>query len=163
MQALFQLDAQGDGFGKQVGAFLRHGDTAPVVVEYADQLVAYAWSHRNTIDAMIVEVSAHWSIDRMTPVDRSILRMAVGEMMLDNGPPHAVVINEAIELGKQFGESESPQFVNGVLDAVRKRLSADDAESADESGSAGDSESGDATQSGDSTVSGGDSESAGGD
>lgn len=125
MQALFQLDAQGDSFLEQIDAFFAQTDREPDVIEYADTLARRAWSQRNAIDAAIGQVSKHWSVDRMAPVDRSILRMAVAEMMQGDDPPPAVIIDEAIELSKEFGEAESPQFVNGVLDAVRKRLASD--------------------------------------
>jgi N utilization substance protein B len=123
MQALFQLDAQGDGFLDQLAEFLRDANQEPSASSHADFLVREAWKWRDDIDALIGRASEHWSVDRMPPVDRSILRLAVCEMMQPGGPPAAVAIDEAIELGKQFGGLDSTQFINGVLDAVRKQLS----------------------------------------
>jgi len=119
MQALFQLDAQGDDFLNQLGGFLSDSSDDPEVVDYAERLARGAWERRDRIDEWIRQVSQHWSIDRMPGVDRSILRLAVFEMMEAADAPAPVVINEAIELGKAFGEAETPPFINGVLDAVR--------------------------------------------
>jgi len=122
MQALFELDAQGDGVLEQLAAFLDETSDDPDVTTYARHLTQGAWTRHVDIDERIAQASEHWSIDRMAPVDRSILRLAVFELMDAGGPPAAVVIDEAIELGKQFGALDTPQFVNGVLDAVRKHL-----------------------------------------
>ncbi len=130
MQALFQLDAQGDDYLKQLAGFLGESTEDREVLDYADALSRGAWARRVRIDGLIREVSEHWSIDRMAAVDRSILRVAVFEMLQASGdPPVAVAIDEAIELGKQFGEAEAPQFINGILDAVRKRLGSEGGES----------------------------------
>ena len=125
IQGLFQLDAQGDDFLQQVPGFLADSQDGAETTGYAEHLIRGAWSDRQRIDELIGRVSERWAIGRMPPVDRSIIRMAVCEMMQADGPPAAVVIDEAVELAKQFGDTESPRFVNGVLDAVRKGLSPD--------------------------------------
>jgi len=125
MQALFQLDVQGEGFFAQLGPFLKDSSDDPEVVDYADRLVRGTWSRKERIDVVIARSSRHWSVDRMAAVDRSILRLAVFEMMSLGDPPPAVAIDEAIELGKLFGEADTPQFLNGVLDAARKQLAAE--------------------------------------
>jgi N utilization substance protein B len=122
MQALFQLDAQGGDFLDQLPGFLSESTDDREVIEYADLLVRGAWSRRGRIDELIGQMSENWSVDRMPGVDRSILRLAAFELMQADEPPPAVVINEAIELGKLFGGAETPHFINGVLDAVRGRL-----------------------------------------
>jgi transcription antitermination protein NusB len=122
MQALFQLDAQSEDFFGQLDDFLRESSESREVVDYADRLARGTWAHRARIDLLIGQASEHWSIDRMPPVDRSILRLAVHELIELGDPPAAVVIDEAIELGKVYGDADTPQFINGVLDAVRKTL-----------------------------------------
>lgn len=73
------------------------------------------------IDKLISDRSAHWRLERMSVVDRNILRLAIYEMShLETPPP--VVIDEAIELARQFSGDESIAFINGVLDAIRKDL-----------------------------------------
>jgi N utilization substance protein B len=73
------------------------------------------------IDRRITDKAAHWKLERMPAVDRNILRLAVYEMKTGTTPP-AVVIDEAIELARQFSGDESVSFINGVLDAVHKEL-----------------------------------------
>ncbi len=73
------------------------------------------------IDRRITDKAAHWKLDRMPAVNRNILRLAVYEMKTGTTPP-AVVIDEAIELARQFSGDESVSFINGVLDAVHKEL-----------------------------------------
>ncbi len=73
------------------------------------------------IDGLIQECSVNWNISRILPTDRNIMRVAVGELITGTAPP-AVIINEAIEISKKFGTSSSGNFVNGILDCVRKKL-----------------------------------------
>ena len=74
------------------------------------------------IDGMIVNRAANWRMDRMPAVDRNVLRMAIYEMMHCRETPPVVVINEALEIGRRFSGDESVQFLNGVLDSVRKEI-----------------------------------------
>jgi N utilization substance protein B len=67
-------------------------------------------------------MSHHWRVARMAVVDRNILRLALYELVYENATPPIVVINEAIEIAKKFGNEESGPFVNGILDAVRLRI-----------------------------------------
>ena len=68
--------------------------------------------------------SAGWRPERMAVIDRLILRMAVGEMLGDRQTPPAVIINEALELARTFSTEDAVKFINGVLDAIRKKLDA---------------------------------------
>ena len=77
------------------------------------------------IDVLIAETAAHWRPERMAVLDRLILRMAVCELLRDRDTPAAVVINEALELARTFSTEESVKFINGMLDAIRKKLEAD--------------------------------------
>ncbi|SFM94240.1 transcription antitermination factor NusB [Thermodesulforhabdus norvegica] len=87
---------------------------------FMETLVRTTWQHRNEIDEKIDKAAEHWKIERMSPVDRNILRIAVCEMLLIGGIPPVVSINEAVELGKVFGDSDSGAFINGVLDRIHK-------------------------------------------
>lgn len=74
------------------------------------------------IDGIISESLKNWKFDRISLVDRSILRLGTYEIFFSQTPvPHPVVINEAVELAKRYGTEESGSFVNGVLDAIRKK------------------------------------------
>jgi N utilization substance protein B len=76
------------------------------------------------IDALVAETAERWRPERMAVIDRLILRMAIGELMRGPDTPHAVVINEALELARTFSTEDAVKFINGMLDAVRKKLDA---------------------------------------
>ena len=88
---------------------------------FMEQLVQGTINNLADLDSKITAKASHWRIERMPVVDRNVLRLAVYEMV-KLGTPRAVVIDEAIELARQFSGDESVAFVNGVLDAVRKDL-----------------------------------------
>ena len=85
---------------------------------FASALVTAASVRAARIDELIAAASKNWRIDRMSRVDRNILRLGTCELIGFPDVPVRVVINEAIELAKRFGTAESPAFVNGVLDRV---------------------------------------------
>jgi transcription antitermination factor NusB len=90
---------------------------AALWADFARRLIHTALAKRAEIDRRLTAASQNWRLERMSLTDRNILRMAVAE--IDLGTPEAVVINEAIELGKKFGrDAESPKFINGVLGKV---------------------------------------------
>ena len=86
---------------------------------FARDLVAAAATERGAkIDELIAASSKNWRIDRMSRVDRNILRLGACELLAFRDVPVKVVINEAVELAKRFGTAESSAFVNGVLDRI---------------------------------------------
>jgi N utilization substance protein B len=90
----------------------------PTAQAFARELVAAASQHAVQIDALIGAASKNWRIDRMSRVDRNILRLGACELVAFPAVPVKVVINEAVELAKRFGTAESSAFVNGVLDRI---------------------------------------------
>lgn len=95
----------------------------PESLQFAQSLVKGVQNNQAAIDAKIQQVSQHWKMERMAGVDRNILRLAVYEMQYSSEPlKPAIVINEAVELAKKFGTTESASFVNGLLDQIGKRL-----------------------------------------
>lgn len=85
---------------------------------FAHELVAAAQERTAKIDQLIAASSKNWRIDRMSRVDRNILRLGACELVAFPDVPVKVVINEAVELAKRFGTAESSAFVNGVLDRI---------------------------------------------
>jgi N utilization substance protein B len=85
---------------------------------FARELVAAATARASEIDELITSASKNWRIDRMSRVDRNILRLGACELLAFRDVPVKVVINEAVELAKRFGTAESSAFVNGVLDRI---------------------------------------------
>jgi N utilization substance protein B len=85
---------------------------------FARELVGAAVARTSEIDDLIASASKNWRIDRMSRVDRNILRLGACELLAFRDVPTKVVINEAVELAKRFGTAESSAFVNGVLDRI---------------------------------------------
>jgi transcription antitermination protein NusB len=90
----------------------------PTAQTFARDLVAAAVERAGEIDDLIASASKNWRIDRMSRVDRNILRLGACELLAFRDVPVKVVINEAVELAKRFGTAESSAFVNGVLDRI---------------------------------------------
>jgi transcription antitermination protein NusB len=90
--------------------------------EFASSLARETVERLVTIDPLIAETAERWRPERMAVLDRLVLRMAICEMLRDRDTPHAVVINEALELARTFSTEEAVKFINGMLDAVRKKL-----------------------------------------
>ena len=88
---------------------------------FAEELVRSTVGALDKIDGLIAETAEHWRLSRIAALDRIILRLAIGEF-LNGATPRNVVINEALELAKTFSGEESAKFVNGILDAVKKKL-----------------------------------------
>jgi transcription antitermination protein NusB len=91
-------------------------------VAFATGLARDTVERLEAIDPLIAETAQRWRPERMAVVDRLILRMATCELMRDRDTPHPVVINEALELARTFSTEDSVKFINGVLDAIRKKL-----------------------------------------
>jgi N utilization substance protein B len=85
---------------------------------FARGLVDAAIARATQVDGLIASASKNWRIERMSRVDRNILRLGASELIAFPDVPVKVVINEAVELAKRFGTAESPAFVNGVLDRI---------------------------------------------
>ena len=82
------------------------------------RLVQGVWEQKEAIDRLIKNYAENWRIERMSGVDRNILRVAVFELVYCSDIPPRVAINEAIDLGKQYGSEESGAFINGILDSI---------------------------------------------
>ncbi len=135
LQALCLFDSLGDAFAPELDAFLRdtvgHADLswsrAPrsAMISFARGLAVGAWESREQSDRLLNKHVPDWSVERMRPVDRAILRLGVYELLECPDRPFQVVINEAVELAHKFGGRETPAFVNGVLDHLRLELDAE--------------------------------------
>jgi N utilization substance protein B len=87
---------------------------------YALELVEGVRAHREELDAAIGAVSHRWRVERMSLIDRNVIRIGAYEIVHVEGVDRAVAINEAVEIARRFGDTESSSFVNGVLDAVAR-------------------------------------------
>jgi len=89
------------------------------LLQFARRLLAATVDHREEIDEQLAALSRNWTLARMSPTDRSILRLAAAEILYTD-TPKPIAINEAVELAKKFGTKDSPAFVNGILDRVQR-------------------------------------------
>jgi N utilization substance protein B len=120
-QLLYQWEITGDPMDTVLEGFWRMRSGTPQMRAMAERLAVGARSRAPELDAAIAEAATHWRLDRIAPVDRTILRLGAFELFAEPDTPAAVVLDEAVELAKRFGEADSPSFVNGVLDAIRRR------------------------------------------
>lgn len=120
MQALCQWDVQGDETSTALDNFLAAQGASKQVVARAGELVKDFWGRKQSVDDRIAAAATNWDLSRISPVERNIMRVALVELLNAKTPPK-VVLNEAIEIGREFGGENSPRFINGVLDVVFKR------------------------------------------
>ncbi|MHC4517481.1 MAG: transcription antitermination factor NusB [Planctomycetota bacterium] len=126
IQALYQLDVQGAELLERLrGEFFAVSERDERTRRLAWEWTNGAWTNLATCDELIVAATIRWQFSRLSPVDKSILRLAVYQLTCCADIPPKVVINEAIELAKKFSTEKSGPFVNGVLDAVLRKLRAE--------------------------------------
>ncbi len=142
VQMLYQVDMGGCSLQQVFGSFdladylVREGGRRPgargedperarkrvhEAFDHARELVTGAAGHRDEIDELIRGQAANWRLERMPPVDRNILRLAVYELLHEPDVPKLVVLDEAIELAKHYGSEQSSRFINGLLDGLLKQ------------------------------------------
>ena len=122
MQGLYQLDVQGPDLLQRLAEFFIENDPHLSVRKLASEWTKGTWENLALCDELIAASTIKWQLSRLSTVDKSILRLAVYQLKFCPDIPPRVVINEAIELAKKFGTDKSSAFVNGVLDAVLKKI-----------------------------------------
>lgn len=122
LQVLYALDVQNTGLNEAISLFWAHFEAPEEARTFSSILIEGAWQNREEIDTLISGSSENWTMARMARVDKSILRMAVYELLFCNDIPPKVTLNEAIDLGKVFGSENSGSFINGILDALYVKL-----------------------------------------
>jgi len=121
IQVLYQIEMSQDGADQALQLFWENYQKPDGLQDFVAGMVRGVLEHCKELDKVIAKTAANWSFSRLTPVDRSILREAVYEMLHCPDIPYKVTLNEAIELGKKFGSEKSGAFINGVLDNVYKQ------------------------------------------
>jgi len=122
VQLLYQLETSPEDLSSAMDRFELAFGLPAKAAEFYGRLVKGVSDHRAEIDQLIERFSKNWKLERMSKVDRNILRLAVFELIGCPDVPDKVVINEAVDLGKRFGTGESGAFINGVLDAIKNHL-----------------------------------------
>ena len=124
LQVLYQFDVRGNDAEADDALAMRLKPTlSKDARDYTLKLVQGVKYHKKQIDALIETASENWSLKRIALVDRNILRLAAFEILYCDDIPHKVAIDEAVELGKEFGTKESGSFINGILDRVSRESS----------------------------------------
>jgi N utilization substance protein B len=121
LQFLYRQDGNGiQNPQAELAKHYEHFVVPPNQREYATTLVLGTLENLEKLDEILQAHAVNWKISRMPGIDRSILRMAIYEMLRFPDLEPSIIMDEAIELGRQFGSADSPAFINGVLDAVCK-------------------------------------------
>ena len=122
IQVLYQMDMSDGDAEENFNLFWQHFNPSDELKEFSRKIVQGVCKHREEIDALIEKHSEHWRLERMTIVDKNILRSAIFELMFCPDTPVKVILNESIELGKKFSSEKSAPFINGILDKVSHQI-----------------------------------------
>lgn len=120
LQMLFQLESSGASPAEVVELYRACFGEGPLPDEFSIALFLEVAAAAAEIDQAIVRASENWRLERMSCVDRNILRIGVHELVGGGDTPPRVAINEAVELAKRYGAADSASFVNGILDRVAR-------------------------------------------
>lgn len=119
---LYQWDMTREAMDNVIDSYWKVRSATDLTRSMAERLARGAQGQVERIDREITAVSKNWRFDRIAAVDRNIIRIGVFELVNDAETPSAVVIDEAVEMARRFGEADSTAFVNGVLDAIMRRV-----------------------------------------
>jgi N utilization substance protein B len=121
---LFQYDIARPGADELVRIYWSEfgEESGEVAHDFSNGLTLGTISHLAEIDDLIKKRAENWRINRMAVVDRNILRLAIYEFLYETDTPRTVVINEALEIARRFSTFEATQFINGILDAIKRDL-----------------------------------------
>ncbi|MBN2538797.1 MAG: transcription antitermination factor NusB [Deltaproteobacteria bacterium] len=122
LQVLYQIDVSQVDVDEAIELFRDNFGMPQESVGFSTQLITCTREHLTEIDDLIRKCSEHWSLERMSTVDKNILRMAVYEFLYCDDIPPKVTLNEAIDIGKHYGSDNSGSFINGILDAMYSKL-----------------------------------------
>jgi N utilization substance protein B len=125
VQYLYQREVQGDHSDQALEKFYEMRGLSPSGKKFCNELLQGWMQHREEIDEVIAKNARNFEFNRLSAVDRNVLRIACHEILFRSDIPAPVAINEAIEIAKKYSTEDSGKFVNGVLDNIRKQKSAD--------------------------------------
>ncbi len=118
LQALYEIDAAMHSADEVLQRYLGNTQMPPGTRRFIERLVRGVLGERERLDAIIAKHAPAWPVAQLPAVDRTVLRMALWELLIERDVPVKAVINEAVELAKRFGSDNSGRFVNGVLGSV---------------------------------------------
>ena len=119
-KALYSLHMDPNPIDKIIDDVISLNDISGEISEYVKISIANIIKHKDEVDAIIERFLSNWDFKRVSPIDISLLRLAIGEMLYSSDIPPEVSINEVIELSKKYSNDNAPKFINGILDSVLK-------------------------------------------
>jgi N utilization substance protein B len=122
VKVLYQADLSGVTIAEAFQLFCAHFGGPEENMGFAKELLDGVNANLEQINRLISKFSENWRIERMSLVDRNVLRLAIYEIVCRRDIPAKVSINEAVEIGKKFGSEESGAFINGILDRIRSQV-----------------------------------------
>ena len=122
LQALYEADVSHHDAGAALARLVAEEALSEAQSEFARQLLEGVLSDREALDDIIRKAAPQWPLEQLSAIDRNILRLAIREILMNNGAPIRAAINEAVELAKSYGSDNSAKFVNGVLGSVSLTL-----------------------------------------
>lgn len=122
LQMLYGRDIGGISEDEILRTYREMDEFAPQAREFAEQLFIGVAGRLDELDRLIQSHAQNWRLNRMAAVDRNVLRLAAFELLSGEKSPGSAIINEAIELARKFSTQDSAQFVNGILDSIRKDM-----------------------------------------
>jgi N utilization substance protein B len=122
LQALYESDMSSHAALAALERLVTDEELTEAQSSFARELVEGVIEQRAAIDDVIRQAAPQWPVEQISAIDRNILRLAIREILMNNGTPIRAAINEAVELAKSFGSDNSAKFVNGVLGSVSLSL-----------------------------------------
>ncbi len=122
LKFLYQFELNEGNVDEQMNSFIELNSLKDEIEVFMKELVEAVIKQKKEIDEIIQKFSDNWLLDRMTVIDRNILRIGICELLSDFSTPPKVVINEAVDIAKKFGNEDSPEFINGILDKIYKEI-----------------------------------------
>lgn len=118
LQILYQIDIKETSFEPIMETFWKENIVFPDIKEFCEHLVKGVILYKEKIDNLIIKQVYNWEIQRLSVIDRNILRLGIFELKYLNDIPRKVTINESINLAKKYGTEDSGKFINGILDKI---------------------------------------------
>ena len=122
LQTLYAQEVSGTEWREAFDDNVERRKPSGEVAEYAERLVTNVMAERGSLDVMIRDRLENWAIERVSVIDRTILRIALSELLYCPEVPANVIMNEAIEIARKFSSADAGRFVNGVLDRLAREV-----------------------------------------
>ena len=122
IKVLYQIELSNEDPQEALLKYWSHLDLESGGDPYAKELILGVYENFEKIDSLIKQTKTKWKLERISPVDKAILRLAIYELLYKKDLDYKIIINEAVELAKKYGDINSKAFVNGVLDEIAKKV-----------------------------------------